>query len=79
VLDRAAMNCVPWLGMDHDLHCAALDGATLVVRNPRPAGGGGELSGTLFIVSMESRVQAPTPRPTARPRRPTKRVCSMVR
>lgn len=49
LLGRSAMNCALWLGGGEDYHCIALEGAAVDVRNPRPAGRGGELTGTLFM------------------------------
>jgi hypothetical protein len=49
LLSTRAMNCVDYPGVAQDRHCAALPGASVIVRNPRPAGGGGVLSGDFFI------------------------------
>jgi hypothetical protein len=75
-LGTTAMNCVPWIGGDEDLHCIALSGASVDVRNPRRAGAGGELYGELFVQRLDLRRAGDAlPSPT----RPRKRMCPMVR
>ena len=80
-LNTTAMNCVPWLTGGQDYHCVALAGAAVDVRNPRRAGGGGELYGELFVQRMDRPTAA---RPARVERRSTaerirKRLCPMVR
>jgi hypothetical protein len=77
-LGTTAMNCVPWMGDGQDYHCIALAGASVDVKNPRRAGGGGELYGELFAMRMDlpdtSRIARASPMKRAR-----KRLCPMVR
>ena len=83
-LGTTAMNCVPWITGGQDVHCVALAGAAVDVRNPRRAGAGGHLYGELFMQRMDlppaaraaedARIRRPT-----RPQRPSKRLCPMVR
>jgi hypothetical protein len=77
-LGTTAMNCVPWFSSGQELHCVALAGASVDVKNPRRAGAGGELYGELFVQRMD------LPRSsgavsTLAPRRPRRRICPMVR
>jgi hypothetical protein len=69
VLSTSAMNCVPWLGSAQDLNCIALAGASADVRNTRPAGGVGELTGTFFV----QRWDVPSYDAQRFPSRPTRR------
>jgi hypothetical protein len=76
-LSTTAMNCSRWLGSDTDLHCIALAGASVDVRNPRPAGAGGTLTGALFFQRWDlpaRRERATGPR---RPARGAKPLCKM--
>jgi hypothetical protein len=70
-LATTAMNCVRDPGVAQDLHCAALPGASVSVRNPRSAGGGGTLGGDFFINRWDeslSDAKVPAPRPRSRQR-----------
>ena len=77
-LGTTAMNCVPWITGGQDYECIALAGASVDVKNPRRAGGGGELYGELFAMRMDlpdtSRITRASPMKRAR-----KRLCPMVR
>lgn len=75
-LSTTSMNCSRWLGNDTDLHCIALVGASVDVRNPRRAGNGGVLTGALFI----ERWDLPARREIAPPRhgRADEPLCKMA-
>ena len=83
-LSTTAMNCVPWITGGQDLHCVALDGATVDVRNPRRAGAGGELYGELVAQRMDLPRASRDPVVSKRERerreqRRLKRECRIVR
>jgi len=80
-LGTTAMNCAPWITGGQNYDCIALAGAAIDVRNPRRAGGGGELYGELFALRMDlpSASQSRGEGERASRRRPAKRMCPMVR
>ncbi|HEX7981134.1 MAG TPA: hypothetical protein VF461_21175 [Gemmatimonadaceae bacterium] len=77
-LGTTAMNCAPWNTGGQDYHCIALRGASVDVKNPRRAGGGGELYGELFAERMDLPHPSRAARPSA-PHRARKRMCPMLR
>jgi hypothetical protein len=79
LLSRSAMNCKLWLGDLQDYHCVALAGAAIDVRNPRPPGAGGELTGTLFAERWDLPPESRPQQPRRAPHKPSKRYCPMTR